>query len=419
VGLNGLYGYVSVTNSRDENFCNYEISKQLTFNKDEIIHKKKNTKFNPKLLSSDYCSLSISDTTEDGFEYDIQKLNMKNIEIQYTEPLIPDISKVYIRISNANGVYVPETKSNLTGFINSNDNSILLATSAYQSMLAQNKNFFLQNSINRSFDLFRGVMSNGLSTAGSIKQGPVLNPVNPMGIANNIVGGINNIANYAQSKINENLTIDNLKSAPSKIVGAKGNVIFENMYSKSGVIVEEYDILPNEKEIINDYMCKYGFTVNIFGNPKDYDNIRHYYNYVKAQIDSISGIAISNQARDDIRQRFMNGIRFWKQDDIDYSMENYEEWLTQIEEKAKITWGVTPIDTPVVAEYNQQEYRTEFLTNKSDTIYLKCATNLSINLLDVVSDCIVETTKPNSYTLTLTFTNATYVNVSVKVKDII
>ena len=84
-----------------------------------------------------------------------------------------------------------------------------------------------------------------------------------------------------------------------------------------------------EKEIINDYMCKYGFTVNRFGNPKDYDNIRHYYNYVKAQIDSISGIAISNQARDDIRQRFANGVRFWKQDTIDYSMENYEEWLAQ------------------------------------------------------------------------------------------
>jgi hypothetical protein len=142
--------------------------------------------------------------------------------------------------------------------------------------------------------------------------------------------GVVNIGmNYAQSKINENLTVDNLKNAPAQIIGAKGNPIFEHMYSETGVIVEEWDILPNEKEIINDYMCKYGFTVNRFGNPKDYDNIRQYYNYVKAQIDSISGIAISNQARDDIRQRFANGVRFWKQDNIDYSMENYEEWLAQ------------------------------------------------------------------------------------------
>lgn len=319
------YGVVSIIGSQENGIdLNYKVNKQLKFNKNEIINSNKNSKYNPKLLSSDYFNLRISDHTENGFDYDLQKINKNQIEIKYTEALVPDMAKKYIRIINLNGVYIPETADNLTGFVDNNDNSIIMPTTAFQDMLANNKNFFLQNSINRSLDATRGAFSTARSTLQNASSGNVGNTISSFAS-----GAVNIGMNYAQSKINENLTVDNLKNAPAQIIGAKGNPIFEHMYSETGVIVEEWDILPNEKEIINDYMCKYGFTVNRFGNPKDYDNIRHYYNYVKAQIDSISGIAISNQARDDIRQRFANGVRFWKQDNIDYSMENYEEWLAQ------------------------------------------------------------------------------------------
>lgn len=311
---------------------NYNIDIELTFNKVDLINKEKNPKFNPKLLSQDYKELRLADNTEDGFIYDIQKLNKNTVQIITTEPLVPDIAKRYLRIKNKDGVYIEETNENLTGFVNSNDNSLIMPTSAYQSMMAQNKNFFLQNSINRGFDIARGLTGTG----GSLIQSGISAITSKTPGLNMASAGVStalslaNIGlNYASNKINENLTIDNLKNAPGTIVAAKGNAIFESMYSEIGIIVEEYDILPNEKEIINDYMCKYGFTVNRFGNPKDYDNIRHYYNFVKAQIDSISGIAISNTARDDIRQRFMNGIRFWNSDDVDYDHENYEEWLAE------------------------------------------------------------------------------------------
>lgn len=330
----GTGGVIRLQVQQTEQLREYIVNKELTFQPSEIINSNKSPKYNPKLLSNDYFELSISDETEDGFVYDLQKLNTNTVKIAYTEPLIAGISKKYIRILplNDDGIYIQDTAKNLTGFIGSNDASFNLATTAYQSMLANNKNFFLQNSINRGMDVVRGFVGMG----GSMEQAGISaqnskTPGSTMASAgvSATQSAINIGLNYAQSKINENLTVSNVKYSPSKIQLAQGDILFNTMITDTGIVVEEWDILPNEKEIINDYMCKYGFTVNRFGNPKDYDNIRHYYNYVKAQIDSISGIAISNAARDDIRQRFANGVRFWKQDNIDYSMENYEEWLAQ------------------------------------------------------------------------------------------
>ena len=72
----------------------------------------------------------------------------------------------------------------------------------------------------------------------------------------------------------------------------------------------------------------FGFSVNAVGNVKDYANIRKFHNYIKAQVQAISG-ALSNTSRADLRQRFANGIRFWNQDTPDYSQENYENWLDE------------------------------------------------------------------------------------------
>lgn len=328
IGNYGRYCIVSIVNINDEFFCDYEIDKKFSFTKNEIIGSNKNPKFNPKLLNSDYCSLSISDTTEDGFEYDIQKLNLKNVKIQYTEPTIPDIAKKYIRISNTNGIYINECKNNLTGFINSNDNSLLLPTTAYQSMLANNKNYFIQNSINRNIGLAQGLLSSGLATAGGLSPSNNMSLISsPMAIAGGMMGALNSGLNYSKSIINENLTIDNLRNAPSKIVGAKGNVIFENIYSESGVVVEEFDILDNEKEMINDYMCLYGFTYNRVDNVKNVDNIRKFYNFVRADIETINGATISETVHQKFRQCFANGVRFWNIDTFNYNKENYERWL--------------------------------------------------------------------------------------------
>ena len=420
----GTGGIIILQFQQTKQMREYLISKELTFNHNDIINSQKKSKYNPKFLSGDYFDLKISDETEDGFAYDVQKLKTNKINIAYTEPLIAGISKKYIRIlpTNNEGVYIEDTAKNFTGFIGSNDASFNLATTAYQSMLANNKNFFLQNSINRGVDIAKNMIGTGTSYGQStISAQTSKNPDLTMASAGITVAqsAVNMGLNYAQSKINENLTVDNVRFSPSKIQLAQGDILFNTMITDTGIVVEEWDILPNEKEIINDYMCKYGFTVNRFGNPKDYDNIRHYYNYVKAQIDSISGIAISNSARDDIRQRFANGVRFWNSDNVDYSMENYEEWLENAStvNKAEIRWSANVFDN-VVAEYQGQEYTEWFETNSNDTVTFKCSSNRSIKITNIQSDGTVEMTKTNSYTAVLTYTGATYVTMDIDVYDI-
>ena len=306
------YSLITANSSRIQ--CSYICNKQLIFNKNEIVGENKDPKFNPKLLNSDYFDISISDHTENGFKYDFQKLNKTALDIEYTEPLTPDFTKKYIRFKNLNGVYINETSQNLTGFINTNDATLLMPTSAYQNMIAGNKNFFLQNSISRGFNAASGIAN-----------------VFTQAITGNIFGAIGTAigtgANYAQSKINQDLTIDNMQNAPANIEQAKGNIIFETAYSPVGVIVEEHDILDAEKQQINDYMCLYGYSFNRVGNIKDYDNIRKFYNYIRADIEQIDGLPISNAVHDKFIQIFRNGVRMWNTDTFDYSKENYERWL--------------------------------------------------------------------------------------------
>ncbi len=142
-----------------------------------------------------------------------------------------------------------------------------------------------------------------------------------------VSSGVGAVSGIVTSIISDNLTIDNMKNAPSSIQNAKGNALLNVMSTEMGLIVEEYSILPNEKEIINDYMCQNGFTYNRYDNIKNCYNIRKYYNYIEAELDAVSGVSMSNVARTDMKQRFQNGIRFWNSDEIQYSLENYEKWL--------------------------------------------------------------------------------------------
>lgn len=76
-------------------------------------------------------------------------------------------------------------------------------------------------------------------------------------------------------------------------------------------------------------MNLYRYTYNQLDNIKNCDNIRHYHNYIQADITNIEGVSISNQIRDDIKNRFQQGLRFWNNDDIQYDMENYENFLVE------------------------------------------------------------------------------------------
>lgn len=319
-GLGNYIGYGAIS-LRDQSISNiypledYTISHDITFAKTDIIGADKNVIFNPKLLSSDYASLKLTNERGNGFDYDIQKLNQKTITSIVSEAITPDVSRIYHRINNTDGIYIDECSQNLTGFVDSADLSLMVDNDQLSAMLANNKNYFMQSNLNIGTGLVGGLVGGGL----------IGGPIGALGGA--VAGAIGGIINNA-------LTVDNMKNAPKDVKNANGNAYFNVAYTTMGPTIEEYDILQNEKEIINDQMFQNGFVYNRLGDVKDFVNTRKYFNYVKAQIGTIKSLVnISNDIRNNLRARFSQGIRFWDYSvnygTVQYIKENYEKWLEE------------------------------------------------------------------------------------------
>lgn len=299
------------------NIGSYQVDRQITFNKQEIINANARAKYNPKLNNNDYYELNICDNAGNYFTYDLQKFNKTNLELLMTEPQTPDFTKNYTRLLPplSNTQYIQETTQNLLGLVTSNDNTVLMPTSAYQTMIANNKNYFAQNSYNRAMGFIKSGI--GIATAGNNAEAAI-----------KTAGAV---MDYAQSVQNQKYEIDNLRNAPSSIQAANGNFIFNALCSDPGMYIEEYDITENSKKAVNDYTMLYGFNYNRIDNIKNVDNIRKHYNYVKAYVEEINTglVNISNIVHNRIREIFARGIRMWNARTFDYTKENYERWLEE------------------------------------------------------------------------------------------
>lgn len=276
----------------------------------------KNVLYNPKLLGADYAGLKLTNERGNGFEYDLQKLNKQTVKTLYTEPPVPDISRSYFRVTDTDGVYIDKCDENLTGFVDGADMSLMVDNTQLAQTLAENKNFFLQQTLSIVEPAMTGLVG------GALAGGP----------AGLITGAIGAGVGAITGIINKNITIDNMRNAPNMIKNANGNAYFNVQYSEVGPIIEEYDILDNEKEIINDQMFKYGFNYNKLDDAMAYINKRKYFSYVKAHIDQLqtsdgTPSKLNNVARLDLIQRFADGIRFWQDDIVQYEYENYEKSL--------------------------------------------------------------------------------------------
>lgn len=273
----------------------YTVNKQFTFNKSEIVGATKNVKFNPKLLNSQFFELNLVQGAQ-HFMYDLQKVNNKKFKVAYTEAFTPDITKGYCRIYDLKGVYIKDCQENLTGLVYSNDNSLMVDNDKLSEMLANNKNFFLQN---------------------ALQMGATI----PQAITKPVTTTLENAFNI----VDKALTLDNMRSAPTNIKNANGNIYFSSLISPFDIFVEEYDILDAEKEVLNDLMCEFGFVYNQTDKITNFDNIRHYYNYIEADVETIAA-PISNIEKERLKQK-LKSIRFWNSDTIQYNLENYERGL--------------------------------------------------------------------------------------------
>lgn len=303
----------------------------FSFEKSEIIGANKNKKYNPKLLNSDFTDLKLTNNIN-SFSYDMQKLNLKSFNLIYNENLSPDITNGYLRIlTDDDNIYNSQCMENFTGLVFKADNGLLYGISQLQTFLANNKNFYLQRDIGMVNDIFKTVVNLNRGLSNSAMQFAGGNFVGGGVSANEAIAGtITNTADIIVNRINSNLTLDNMKNAPETIKNADGNILFNISCTDFGLYVEIYSALENELEIANDYMHRYGFTYNQIDNIKNVDNIRVYFNYIKADVENITGINLSNTIKNKIREIFRNGIRLWNNTSeiFKYDKENYERWLT-------------------------------------------------------------------------------------------
>lgn len=292
----------------------YGLSENSHFLKSEITSQQApNPAYNPKLNGQNFRELMITSSSGDSFTYDIQKLAARSVVFEYSEPIVPEITRYYMRVQGGTGLYADQTDENYMGLVGSTDNALLFTNDSFAAFLANNKNFYLQSNIKIGTGVGSGVIDAFKAAAQGEKSAAVS-------------GIISTVANTALSLIDRHLTVDNMKNAPDQMKNANGNVILNLFATELGLYAEEYSALDGDLKTANDFMDLYGFTFSSVGNVRDYANIRKYHNYVKAQLQGIKG-NLSNVARADLRNRFAGGVRFWNGDTISYEYENYEIWL--------------------------------------------------------------------------------------------
>lgn len=269
--------------------------------------------YNPKLNGQNFRELIISASDGETFTYDIQKLQKDKISFLYTEPLQPEVTKYYMRVNTPCGLYEEGTESNYMGLVGSTDTSIAYISEKYIEFIANNKNFWMQSNLK----IETGVAKAGVNVISNLASGNV-----GAAVGSAVGAGIDTYA----AIMDRSMTVDNMKNAPAQMKNANGNVIFNMQITDLGLYVEEFSALEADLKSAFDFMELYGFSVNAIDNIKNYVNIRTKHNYIKAQLQNIYG-NMSNIARSDLRQRFIKGIRFWNQDEVDYNTENYEKWL--------------------------------------------------------------------------------------------
>lgn len=330
----------------------------FTFNKSEIIGADKSYKFNPKVNGSDITEIAIADLMGNTYNYDLQKLNSLTFQLLGDEPILPDTTKSDVRLYMTNkpdNVY-NNTYEIYSGLVTSNDTSFMYTQTALETFNANNKNFSLMQQAQRDYNTemynigagqrsVNMLLNMGQSTTAGALQGTIGG--DPVKGISTLIGGLFEMpralsdvyfageqlnAKNNLSKLNETLTLDNIRNSPSSLKNAQSSVIFNSIIN-SGLnnemnthyYIQIWRAYENDIERFNDIIVEYGFSYERIGHVSDFDNIRKYFNYIAAEIETIDA-PISIQEKNDIRDRF-KGIRFWNVDTVDYTLENYEKWL--------------------------------------------------------------------------------------------
>ena len=149
----------------------------------------------------------------------MQKLNANEVTFLYSEMLSPDVTRSYLRTKTSEGVYIKETNENLTGLVSGADMSLMVDNDQLAQMLANNKNYYLQNTLN--------ALSGGV---GGGVAGAIIGSIIP--VVGTIIGALIGAGvSLGATLINNSLTTDNMRNAPNEIKNSNGNAYFNMSYT--------------------------------------------------------------------------------------------------------------------------------------------------------------------------------------------
>jgi hypothetical protein len=297
-----------------------------------------NRAFNPKLYSTIYRSMKLANNDGARFEYDMQKMNNGQLKLLYTEKPQPNVTRTYTRLDTYSydyGVYMRPTAENLTGLVVSQDCNLSYSKDQLASYLAQNRNAQTQLTARGIQGLTKAITN----TIGDVALGAVAKGTKgaTAGGGMGAVGFVNAGIDMGFNQYNFELSKDNMAYAPDEIKNANGDVIFNMCCTEFNVFVERYTALDCELDREAERMNLFGFKYNRLGNINNFDNIRKYFNYVQAVVETgvyydERGVVrpLPPKVLNRFKDAFSKGVRFWNYSGgkfLDYTKENYENWL--------------------------------------------------------------------------------------------
>ena len=312
-------------------------------------------KFNPKIYMQDFTEVRVC-FGSDVWSYDLTKMGDRCLK--YFEVMSPDITRIIMTIApppltpDEDPIYIDDNEKILSGPVFSQDMGMPFSQNQLDTYLANNKNFYQQRDISLSYQEKVAGANFGLGVANSIiggafgAAGAQLNKTafgRGLGAAKSIVGagmsivqgGVNyglSLEGIENQRIQIDLTLDNMRNAPEAIFNVNGNVFVGMGPNKYALQYQYYQALKRDLAAADDQMFIYGYNYNRIDNVKNVDNIRHYFNYVRANLTTMSTpFGMPDEVHDAFRQLFERGLRMWNVTDqmFKYEKENYENWLDE------------------------------------------------------------------------------------------
>lgn len=319
------------------------ITSSDTIRIEDILNSTHDPQFNPKMYNDTFRELQISTPDGKTYAYSFQKLNAykTKINIKYIENLTADTTRMFAYVddpNNPDNLYTKLLGKAYVGALSSADFAMPYSSDQLVEYLAQNKNFYEQTKYNAFMEHMKRMLSGFMGIGPSVTKGFASGgPIGALfgwatgmqqAFSDSLISGMSS----AQTMKNMEYTADNLRSAPDIVKEASGSAIFNLTLREFQLNVDIYEPLKADKVRINDFMHRYGYTVQRLGKIKDYDHIRHYFNFVMAEVEEVLSdtVNISLDVRDMFKQAFAHGVRFWNPEATmyDFDPENYEERFT-------------------------------------------------------------------------------------------